>query len=143
MAHEHQADMKFRHLGIAVAKLDGTLQSYAQLFGYKLISGPFDDPIQKVSVCFLGTGDPADAVVELIAPLTEDSPVKGVLARGGGAYHMCFETPRLDEALTEVLAKGCLLVSQPVPAVAFGGRRIAWIYTPTRQLIELLEQEVR
>ena len=135
--------MKFRHLGIAVAKLDGTLQSYAQLFGYKLISGPFDDPIQKVSVCFLGTGDPADAVVELIAPLTEDSPVQGVLARGGGAYHMCFETPRLDEALTEVLAKGCLLVSQPVPAVAFGGRRIAWIYTPTRQLIELLEQEVR
>ncbi len=135
--------MKFRHLGVAVAKLEGTLQSYTQLFGYKLISGPFDDPIQKVSVCFLGSGDPADAVVELIAPLTEDSPVKGVLARGGGAYHMCFETPRLDEALTEVLAKGCLLVSKPVPAVAFGGRRIAWIYTPTRQLIELLEQEVR
>ena len=135
--------MKFRHLGVAVAKLEGTLQSYAQLFGYKLISGPFDDPIQKVSVCFLGSGDPADAVVELVAPLTEDSPVKGVLARGGGAYHMCFETPRLDEALTDVLAKGCLLVSKPVPAVAFGGRRIAWIYTPTRQLIELLEQEVR
>jgi len=135
--------MKFRHLGVAVAKLEGTLQSYAQLFGYKLISGPFDDPIQKVSVCFLGSGDPDDAVVELVAPLTEDSPVKGVLARGGGAYHMCFETPRLDEALTDVLAKGCLLVSKPVPAVAFGGRRIAWIYTPTRQLIELLEQEVR
>jgi len=135
--------MKFRHLGVAVSKLEGTLQSYAQLFGYKLISGPFDDPIQKVSVCFLGSGDPDDAVVELVAPLTEDSPVKGVLARGGGAYHMCFETPRLDEALTDVLAKGCLLVSKPVPAVAFGGRRIAWIYTPTRQLIELLEQEVR
>jgi len=135
--------MKFRHLGVAVAKIEGALQSYAQLLGYKLVSGPFDDPIQKVTVCFLGTDDPADAVVELIAPLTEDSPVKGVLARGGGAYHMCFETPRLDETLADILAKGCLLVSKPVPAVAFGGRRIAWIYTPTRQLIELLEQEVR
>jgi len=135
--------MKFRHLGVAVAKIEGALQSYAQLLGYKLVSGPFDDPIQKVTVCFLGTDDPADAVVELIAPLTEDSPVKGGLARGGGAYHMCFETPRLDETLADILAKGCLLVSKPVPAVAFGGRRIAWIYTPTRQLIELLEQEVR
>jgi catechol 2,3-dioxygenase-like lactoylglutathione lyase family enzyme len=135
--------MKFLHLGVAVAKLEGTLESYAELFGYTLISGPFDDPIQKVSVCFMGSGKPGDAVVELIAPLTEDSPVKGVLARGGGAYHMCFETPGLDEVLTDVLAKGCLLVSKPVPAVAFGGRRIAWIYTPTRQLIELLEQEVR
>ena len=132
--------MRFRHLGVAVPKLDEACATYATILGYKLHSGPFSDPIQKVSVCFLGTGNPADALIELVAPLTDDSPIRGVLTRGGGAYHMCFETRQLDDCLAEIIAKGCLLVSQPMPAVAFGGRRIAWIYTPTRQLIELLEE---
>ncbi len=136
-----QLTMKFRHIGVAVEKLDPAVNTYASILGYKLISGPFDDPIQKVSVCFLGTHDPADAVIELIAPLTEDSPIRGVLLRGGGAYHLCFETPRLDDSLADALAKGCLPIGEPVPAVAFNGRRIAWIYTPTRQLVELLEQQ--
>jgi len=134
--------MRFKHLGVAVRKIEGALECYSSIFGYTLLSGPFSDPIQKVSVCFLGTDNPGDAVVELIAPLTEDSPLRSVLSRGGGAYHMCFETSRLDEAIEEVVAKGCSLVSKPVPAVAFGGRRIAWIFTPTRQLIELLEEHI-
>jgi methylmalonyl-CoA/ethylmalonyl-CoA epimerase len=133
--------MKFRHLGVAVEKLEDALEFYDAILGYKLLSGPFSDPIQRVSVCFLGTDNPGDAVIELIAPLTEDSPVKGVLSRGGGAYHMCFETSKLDESLADVVAKGCMLVRKPVPAVAFGGRRIAWVFTRTRQLIELLEEE--
>jgi len=133
--------MRFRHLGVAVAKLDGAIDTYTNILGYKLLSDIFDDPIQKVSVCFLGTDNPGDAMIELVAPLTDDSPVKGFLARGGGAYHMCFGASRLDDALAEAIAKGCLLIRQPVPAVAFGGRRIAWVYTPTRQLIELLEEE--
>lgn len=132
--------MRFRHVGVAVSKIEGSIESYGAILGYKLQSGPFVDPIQKVSVCFLGTDNPSDAIIELIAPASEDSPVKGVLLRGGGAYHMCFETPRLEEALAKVRALGCIVISGPVPAVAFNGRRIAWIYTPTKQLIELLEE---
>jgi hypothetical protein len=32
-----------------------------------------------------------------------------------------------------------MLLGEPVPAVAFGGRRIAWFYTRTHQLFELVE----
>jgi len=32
------------------------------------------------------------------------------------------------------------VVSGPAPAVAFGGRRIAWFYTSTRQVFELVEE---
>jgi methylmalonyl-CoA/ethylmalonyl-CoA epimerase len=135
--------MKFRHIGVAVRKIETALKTYETVLGYKLVSGPFDDPIQKVSVCFLGTDDASDAVIELVAPLGEESPINSVLSRGGGAYHMCFQAPRLDDVLEENVAKGCILVAKPVPAVAFNGRRIAWIYTPTRQLIELLEEEER
>jgi methylmalonyl-CoA/ethylmalonyl-CoA epimerase len=58
---------------------------------------------------------------------------------GGGAYHLCFETSDMEGALAHATKNGCMIVSAPVPAVAFQGRRIAWIYTSSRQLFELVE----
>jgi methylmalonyl-CoA/ethylmalonyl-CoA epimerase len=133
-------DFRFAHLGVAVPDLDRSLSDYRDLFGYALVSGPFEDPIQKVRVCFTArhAGDPS---LELIAPLTADAPVQRLLRSGGGAYHVCYEVDDLEAALAEVRGKRCLIISGPVPAVAFGGRRIAWFYTPARQLVELVERE--
>ncbi len=128
------------HVGVAVPDLGPTTELMTSLFGYRVISGPFDDPIQRVSVNFLATQESDIAEIELIAPLTEDSPIRATLAKGGGsAYHLCFETDNLDEALAHAVRLKCLIVSQPAPAVAFDGRRIAWIYTKSRQLFELVE----
>ncbi|HEU5340241.1 VOC family protein [Edaphobacter sp.] len=128
------------HVGVAVPALGPTTEALTSLFGYRVVSGPFDDPIQKVSVNFLTTA-PTDSVeIELIAPLTDDSPVRSMLAKnGGGAYHLCFETADIDAALDHAVKNGCMIVSKPVPAVAFEGRRIAWIYSGSRQLFELVE----
>ncbi len=120
--------------------LESALASYTGIFGYKLQSGPYDDPIQKVSVCFLSRGLSGEPLVELVAPLNGGSPVTGVLKRGGGAYHWCYETQDLDRALGEAVEAKFVLISGPAPAVAFGGRRIAWVYAPTLQLLELLEE---
>lgn len=131
---------KLLHVGVAVPDLGPTTDLLTALFGYRVISGPFDDPIQRVSVNFLTTQDHDAVELELIAPLTEDSPVRATLAKGGGAaYHLCFETADLDAAIAHALKQKCLLVSPPAPAVAFNGRRIAWIYTKSRQLFELVE----
>jgi len=46
----------------------------------------------------------------------------------------------MDAALARARSCGCLVVAAPVPAVAFGGKRIAWLYAPTRQLLEFVEQ---
>jgi methylmalonyl-CoA/ethylmalonyl-CoA epimerase len=133
---------KLLHVGVAVPSLEPTTESLSTLFGYKVVSGPFDDPIQKVSVNFLATSDKDVAEIELIAPTTVDSPIRSILAKnGGGAYHLCFETNDIDGALTHAKDNGCIIVSSPVPAVAFQGRRIAWIYTRSRQLFELVESE--
>jgi methylmalonyl-CoA/ethylmalonyl-CoA epimerase len=134
-------EFRFAHLGVAVRDLDRGVADYRELFGYALVSGPFDDPIQKVRVCFIARAAAGDPQLELIAPLTEDSPVQRLLKSGGGAYHVCYEVADIDAALAAVRAKRCLVISGPVPAVAFGGRRIAWFYTPARQLVELLERE--
>jgi methylmalonyl-CoA/ethylmalonyl-CoA epimerase len=131
---------KLLHVGVAVPALGPAAESLAKLFGYKLVSGPFDDPIQKVSVEFLAQSADDTAEIELIAPAAEDSPIRSMLAKdGGGAYHLCFETSDIEAALAHAKALGCIIVSPPVPAVAFQGRKIAWIYTRSRQLFELVE----
>jgi methylmalonyl-CoA/ethylmalonyl-CoA epimerase len=125
---------------VAVPSLDSTTELLSSLFGYEVVSGPFDDPIQKVTVNFLAksVNDPAE--IELIAPLTDDSPIRSIMAKDrGAAYHLCFETSDIDRALIHAQNNGCIVVSAPVPAVAFQGRRIAWIYTRSRQLFELVE----
>ena len=106
-----------------------------------MISGPFEDPIQKVRLCFLGETGRDVPSLELICPLESDSPVNGYLKKGIGAYHLCYEVLNIDGALADLRAKGCLIISAPVPAVAFGGRSIAWCFTPTRHLLELLERK--
>jgi methylmalonyl-CoA/ethylmalonyl-CoA epimerase len=134
---------KLRHVGVAVPSLDPATDTLATLFGYRVISGPFDDPIQKVSVNFLTQSDNDVAEIELIAPLGQDSPITAMLAKSsGGAYHLCFETSDIEQALVHAKNNGCIVISGPVPAVAFNGRRIAWIYTKSRQLFELVEAEV-
>ena len=131
---------KLLHVGVAVPSLGPTTEMLSALFGYRVMSGPFDDPIQKVTVNFLSKSDDDVAEIELIAPLAEDSPIRSMLAKdGGGAYHLCFETSDIDAALVHAKKHGCIVVSAPVPAVAFQGRRIAWIYTRSRQLFELVE----
>jgi methylmalonyl-CoA/ethylmalonyl-CoA epimerase len=134
---------KLRHVGVAVPSLNPATDTLSTLFGYRVISGPFDDPIQKVSVNFLTQSDNDVAEIELIAPLGQDSPITAMLAKsGGGAYHLCFETSDIEQALVHAKNNGCIVISGPVPAVAFNGRRIAWIYTKSRQLFELVEAEI-
>ena len=133
-------DFKLLHVGVAVPSLGPAAESLARLFGYRVVSGPFDDPVQKVSVEFLSQSTEDAAEIELIAPAAEDSPIRSMLAKDGGAtYHLCFETSDIEAALLHAKSLGCIVVSPPVPAVAFQGRRIAWIYTRSRQLFEFVE----
>src|SRR5262245_51480473 len=132
--------LRLSHIGVAVTSIEQALPVYQEIFGYTVLSGPFHDPVQNVSVCFLGTGKSGEPAIELVAPAGEDSPVSKVLAEGIGAYHICYEVKDIRDTLVHVRSKGCIVISKPVPAVAFGGRQIAWFYTPTRQLVEVVEK---
>ncbi len=132
--------MEFRidHFGVAVADLDRALTQYADLFGYKLLRGPYDDPQQQARVAFIGNNS-SDPPLELVAPLGSGSQVERVLKKGLSLYHVCYETPSVAAAIAHLRGQRCLLISGPTPAVAYDGRPIAWLYTPNRQLIELVE----
>jgi methylmalonyl-CoA/ethylmalonyl-CoA epimerase len=47
----------------------------------------------------------------------------------------------LDRQLEDSKGMGGVIVRPPLPAVAFEDRRIAWVFTRERLLVEFLESE--
>jgi catechol 2,3-dioxygenase-like lactoylglutathione lyase family enzyme len=133
-------ELRFSHLGMAVAQLGEAVAECERIFGQRVLSGPVDDPAQQARVCFVHGDQPGDIVLELVAPLSPDSHVARMLHRGISAYHVCYEVDNMEQALGEVRAHGCAVVHEPVAAVAYGGRRIAWFYTPSHRLVEVVER---
>jgi methylmalonyl-CoA/ethylmalonyl-CoA epimerase len=120
-----------------VNRIDREGAEYCQAFGLAAPGEPVDDPIQNVRVAFAQLAN--GVAVEFVEPLGAKSPVSRILGRGGGLYHVCYEVQDLAETLARVRQQGGLLVSGPVPARAFGGRRIAFIYTVNHELVEFVE----
>jgi methylmalonyl-CoA/ethylmalonyl-CoA epimerase len=117
----------FHHVGIAV-------RSIATLHLPELTVTP--DDRQRVSVAFIETGG---IVLELIEPLGADSPVLRSLNERHLLLHLCFRVPDLETAIAAGQQAGFHRLAPPVPAPAFDGRRIAWVYSQTFGLVELLE----
>lgn len=140
MSHNLQNLMKIEHIGVVVSDIPKALRTYSDLFGYKLLSGPFEDHLQQAQICFIGNSTDDPFRIEIIAPLGEGSHLQRLLEKGAGAYHICYEVQDIEKTLSHMRDKGCLVVREPVPAVAYKGRKIAWFFTPTRQLVELVER---
>jgi methylmalonyl-CoA/ethylmalonyl-CoA epimerase len=130
---------RLEHIGVAVPDIDRAVSQYAETFGYQLLRGPYDDPQQQARVAFIGLESTGDTQLELIAPLAPGSQVERVLAKGQSLYHVCYEVPDINAAIAHLRSQKCILISGPTPAVAYDGRPIAWLYTPTKQLTELVE----
>ena len=132
--------MKLHHVGIVVEDIASGIQRYKAMFGFVPVTEVVDDPVQKVSVVLL-SGPEADSVpVELIAPLTDDSPVSKILEGKIRLYHLCFVVEDIEEALKNFRNNGAIIVSGPVPADLFEGKKIAFVYTPDNYVVELLEK---
>ena len=132
--------MKLHHVGIVVDDIESGIQRYRALFGFNPVTEVVDDPIQKVSVVLL-SGPEADSVpIELIAPLTDDSPVSNILKGKTRLYHLCFLVENIEETLKNFRSHGAIIISGPVPAELYDGKRIAFVYTPDKYVVELLEK---
>jgi methylmalonyl-CoA/ethylmalonyl-CoA epimerase len=99
-----------------------------------------EDPIQRVKVVFLCPAVPGQPQVELVEPVGDKSPVRRFLDCGGGLHHVCYQVDDLAQQLAHMQTLGAALVRRPMPAAAFDNRRIAWVLTPQRLLIEYLER---
>jgi methylmalonyl-CoA/ethylmalonyl-CoA epimerase len=135
-----QPEGAFHHVGFVVASIAKSVQGFAGMLQAAWDEQIFHDPNQCVRVTFLKNRRAGDPLWELVEPASEQSPVHAFAARGGGLHHVCYLVVNLEQALTDARSLGAIVTRQPMPAVAFGGRRIAWIYTRNRLLIEYLER---
>ena len=104
------------------------------------ISESFEDEIQGARVIFLGLPPDGAVRIELVEPLGASSPVAGFDQKGGGLHHLCFEVDGLESQISQMKTLKAMLIRRPQPAVAFGGRRIAWMRTREKLLVEYLER---
>jgi methylmalonyl-CoA/ethylmalonyl-CoA epimerase len=132
---------ELHHVGFVVASIEQSALSFAQSVGGSWNEKIIFDPIQKVRVSFLQGANGDHPMIELVEPGSPDSPVSGFLERGGGLHHLCYEVDDLESHLAFCKAVKNIVIRRPVPAVAFGGRRIAWAISRKRLLMEFLERK--
>jgi methylmalonyl-CoA/ethylmalonyl-CoA epimerase len=128
--------MRLHHVGILVADVASGQRLIETYYAGRAVGDPIDDPLQQATVQFFDSGG---ATIELIAPLGEQSHLHRALARGGETLaHLCYETADLDQQIARMRGAGAALISRK-PAVAFGGRDVAFLFLPNRMIVELLQ----
>jgi len=134
-------DLRLHHMGFVVADIAQTMPRFVHAMGAEWDGQVFEDPLQKAKVAFMTTRS-GDAQIELVEPVGDDSPVSRFLKQnGGGMHHLCYEVADLEKSMMAFRSRGAAIARRPQPAVAFGGRRIAWVITSERFLVELLEEK--
>ncbi|KPK71432.1 methylmalonyl-CoA epimerase [candidate division WOR_3 bacterium SM23_60] len=129
--------MRLDHIGIAVSSIDEKLKTWQQCFGIELRAIE-EVPDQKVRVAVLPVGD---VNIELLEPLGDDSTVRKFIdKRGEGVHHLCFKVADIEKVLSDMRAKGIVLIDEK-PRFGASGKRIAFIHPKSTGgvLIELTE----
>ncbi len=132
--------MKLHHIGKVVKDLEQAREYYKETFGMETLAEPVVDPIQKVKVAFLNTGFGEHMTIELIQPMTEDSPVYKYLKKtGGGLHHLSYQVEDIQKAVEEFKQKGALILGDIVPGKGHNDKSTVWLYTRSRELVEFVE----
>lgn len=130
------SDARIAHIGLAVENIDASLAFYRDVLGLTPHHGPeTKDGATIVSLPF------GESEVELLQPVSPDSPIAKFLAkRGPGIHHVCYRVPDLDRALERCREAGFRLVDE-TPRIGAGGKRIAFIHPKSTAgiLVELTE----
>ncbi|HJW65028.1 MAG TPA: methylmalonyl-CoA epimerase, partial [Actinomycetes bacterium] len=112
------------HVGVAVADLVAARALYEQVLGLEVTHEEVIED-QGVHELLLSAGD---AFVQLVAPLSPDTPVGRFLARRGeGVHHVGYAVPDVAAALADLRAQGVEVID-PAPRIGSGGTTIAFLH---------------
>lgn len=128
-------DLKFHHIGFACNSIDKEIPIWDSL-GYKQEGFQFNDPLQGVNGLFMVGNGPR---IELLEPMVGSDTLTPFLNSNIKMYHKAFEATQIEEKIDILKSQRARIISQLKPAVAFGGRRVAFLMLPNRLIIELIE----
>jgi len=126
------------HVAIVVKDLDATLELYTKTLGFKVT---YRERIADQGVEAVGL-QAGESIVELLLPLSEDSPVARY--RGDARtklHHTAYRVDDLPAALATLKASGVRLIDE-TPRKGAHGNLIAFIHPASTQgvLIELCQR---
>jgi methylmalonyl-CoA/ethylmalonyl-CoA epimerase len=123
------------HLGIAVNSIQSALEFYQAALGLDAVAVE-DVAGQKTRVALLPIGE---SRIELLEPLSTDSPVaKFLQKRGEGLHHICFSVDDIEAVMAKLRSAGVRILNEE-PLAGAGGSRVAFIHPSSGRgvLIEL------
>jgi methylmalonyl-CoA/ethylmalonyl-CoA epimerase len=131
--------LSLHHVGIVVANIEERRGFYVDLLGYRERTAVIHDPLQTAYVQFFSIPG-SDHYLELVAPDGENSKLLNASRKGIPLNHLCYACDEIAATFDALWNAGCYRISAPTPAVAFDGRPVAWLISPDKLLIELVER---
>jgi methylmalonyl-CoA/ethylmalonyl-CoA epimerase len=112
------------HVGVAVEDMDGALRLYQESLGLALAHRETVED-QGVDAALLDVGE---GHVELLAPLSADTPVGRYLERRGpGLHHVAYAVEDIDAALAAARRAGLRLIDES-PRTGIRNSRVAFVH---------------
>jgi hypothetical protein len=134
-------NLTFHHLGLAVRRPKEAL-IFLNGLGYSCPEPVFD---REQNVHLIMCTHEAMPAVEIIYPGSGTTPIDGYLAKqpNGLVYHACYASPDLAESLAQLEAAGisAICVSEPKPAILFGGRSVSFYNILGLGFIEIIDAD--
>jgi methylmalonyl-CoA/ethylmalonyl-CoA epimerase len=112
------------HVAFAVSDLEEAVGTYERFFGARIeLRGRMED--QGVEAAYLRVGD---GRVELVSPLSEDTPVGRFIAkRGPGMHHVAYEVADVGAAARSLVSEGAEMIdAEPRPGL--GGHEVSFVH---------------
>jgi methylmalonyl-CoA/ethylmalonyl-CoA epimerase len=127
------------HVGIAVRDLDKAIARYREVFGLQVAHQEVNEE-QGVREAMLAVGD-SDTYVQLLAPLSDDSPIASYLdKRGEGIQQIAYAVDDIEAVDAALRERGVRLLYD-APRGGTAGSRINFVHPRDMGgvLIELVE----
>jgi len=127
------------HVGIAVPDLDEAIEFYASTFGLQAVHKEVNEE-QGVREAMLAVGE-SGSMIQLLAPLSEDSTIGRFLARHGqGIQQLAYRVCDLD-TVSQVLRERGVRLLYPQARRGTSGSRVNFVHPKDAGgvLVELVE----
>ena len=112
------------HIGVAVEDLDAAIALHEQTYGMALVHRETVTEQGVEAVLF----DVGENHVELLRPLSDDTPVGRFLAaRGPGLHHVAYQVSDIEATLAALREQGARLIDE-TPRTGIRKSRVAFVH---------------
>src|SRR3984885_7493031 len=132
-------DLRLHYICLVVRGIEEVRAFYVDVLQYRERTPVIHDPLQTAFVQFFSIPG-SDHYLELVAPDSDTSKLRGASRKGQPLNHLCYSCESMAHTISCLKEAGCMVIQDPVPAVAFDGRLIAWLMTPEGLLTEIVER---